>query len=531
MKKISKLILKSYVGPFLIAFSVILFILVLQFLAKYLEDIIGKDIGGEVLGKVFIYTCLTLVTLALPLAILLSSLLTMGNLGERYELAAMRSSGIGLLRIMRPLISATLVITMASLFFSFYIMPIANLKLYTLLYDLANVKPTFALQADHFYSGIDGIVIHVDDINRKTDVLYGIKVYDHTKTVGNHTITLAESGTMLPSKDEGYLRMTLYDGVMHQATDNQPGAPKNEPYQRFYFDTLRYEVPLSGFNFEESSENTLMSHHYMLDIQELAHAVDSMTKGIAKQSVNMTDYLAKYAHVDTALTAAQRASLPKDTVSYDPDGRIAPKLNESVALWFPDLTAPEMIDKALQQARGAKSFTKVVRERIDSEDEKMRKYRIEIQMRVMLPVSCIVFLFLGAPLGAIIRKGGIGIPVLFSILFFILFYILMIQGRKLARDDYVPVWMGVWLPVLVMFPFAMVFSYQSQTDSAIMYHHNWYKIGKRLTFWLPRKAAGVDRSTMTIEELIALREKQKRDAKQAIDEHALEKEKKRLEKS
>lgn len=524
MKKLSKLILKSWIGPFMVAFSVILFILVLQFLSKYIEDIVGKDIGGDVLGKVFLYTCMTLVPLALPLAILLSSLLTMGNLGERYELAAMRSSGIGLLRIIRPLTMATLVVTIGSLLFSFYAMPIANLKLYTLLYDLSNVKPTFALKADHFYSGIDGLVIHVGDIDRERDIMYGIKIFDHTKQVGNHNITLAESGTMLPSKDEGYLRMTLYDGVMHQATGDQPGQQKKDPYQRFYFDTLRYEVPLSGFNLEQSNENTFVAHNYMLNIHELHVAVDSMTIRLGKHPADLSDYTSKYVHIDTTLTEEQRASLPPDSVQYGPDGPIKVLPDMSVALWFPEIPAVELIDKALQQARAVKNYTTIVRDRVDTEEEKLRKYDIEIHQRWMLPISCLVFLFLGAPLGAIIRKGGIGMPVLVSILFFILFYILMIQGRKLARDDFMPVWLGVWLPVLVMFPFAMMFSYQSQTDSAIMYHQNWYKIGRFFTRPIKKlfrrgEVKTVDRQTMSIEELIELRERQKRDARKAIEDY------------
>lgn len=196
MKKLHKLILKSFIGPFLIAFSVILFVLVLQFLSKYIEDIVGKDIGSDVLGQVFLYASMTLVTLSLPLAVLLSSLLTMGNLGERYELAAMRSSGIGLFRIIRPLLMATLVVTGLSLYFSFYLTPIANLKLYTLLFDLSHVKPTFAVKEDHFYSGIDGLVIHVDEVDREKDLLFGIKVYDHAQSVGNTAVTIAEKGIM-----------------------------------------------------------------------------------------------------------------------------------------------------------------------------------------------------------------------------------------------------------------------------------------------------------------------------------------------
>lgn len=218
------------------------------------------------------------------------------------------------------------------------------------------------------------------------------------------------------------------------------------------------------------------------------------------------------------------AEMAKETVEAKnagkAQGRIEMGKGKPVAEWFPGVNGFELIDKAIQNTTAAKNYTRIVRGRVDTEIEKQRKYEIEIHVRFMLPISCIVFLFLGAPLGAIIRKGGIGMPVLVSIVFFILFYILMIQGRKLARDGHLDVWLGVWMPVLVMFPFALIFSYQSQTDSAIMYHHNWYKVQKLLIGWIPFfKRKGPDRSTMSIQELIALREKQKLDARKAISDY------------
>ena len=516
--------MKSFIGPFLIAFSVILFVLVLQFLSKYIEDIVGKDIGSDVLGQVFLYASMTLVTLSLPLAVLLSSLLTMGNLGERYELAAMRSSGIGLFRIIRPLLMATLVVTGLSLYFSFYLTPIANLKLYTLLFDLSHVKPTFAVKEDHFYSGIDGLVIHVDEVDREKDLLFGIKVYDHAQSVGNTAVTIAEKGIMKPTPDKASLQITLFKGVMHQAGQKQPGVVQKEPYQRFYFDTLQYEVPLSGFKMEESNENVLNNHHFMLDIQELFQTVDSMSGRKEKFAGEMNDYIRKYVHADTLPSSSGR---PEPSASPSPISKSAIqvtmklKAEKSAAEWFPGVQPTELLDKAIQNTTAARNYTRIVRGRVESETEKQRKYEIEIHVRFMLPVSCIVFLFLGAPLGAIIRKGGIGMPVLISILFFILFYILMIQGRKLARDNHIEVWLGVWMPVLVMFPFALLFSYQSQTDSALLYHHNWYRIRKLLLGWLPKsKKIAEDRSTMSIEQLIALREKQKTDARKVIEDYS-----------
>jgi len=311
---------------------------------------------------------------------------------------------------------------------------------------------------------------------------------------------------------------------MHQAGQKQPGVVQKEPYQRFYFDTLQYEVPLSGFKMEESNENVLNNHHFMLDIQELFQTVDSMSGRKEKFAGEMNDYIRKYVHADTLPSSSGR---PEPSASPSPISKSAIqvtmklKAEKSAAEWFPGVQPTELLDKAIQNTTAARNYTRIVRGRVESETEKQRKYEIEIHVRFMLPVSCIVFLFLGAPLGAIIRKGGIGMPVLISILFFILFYILMIQGRKLARDNHIEVWLGVWMPVLVMFPFALLFSYQSQTDSALLYHHNWYRIRKLLLGWLPKsKKIAEDRSTMSIEQLIALREKQKTDARKVIEDYS-----------
>jgi lipopolysaccharide export system permease protein len=518
--QIHKLILKSFVGPFLIAFSVILFILVLQFLAKYMEDIMGKGIGSDILGKVFGLSCLTLVTLALPLGVLLSSLLTLGNMGERYELAALKSGGVGLFKAMRPLIHATLVITIGSIFFSFFITPMANLKLYTLLYDLSKTKPAFALKSNHFYSGIDGMVVHVGDVNKETDTLSSIKIFDHTDQVGNNRITIAKKGIMIPSKTTGYLDMTLYNGEIFEKQPNEGGGPKTERTSVFTFDTLLYMVPLQGFNLEQSDEETFSNHHYMLNIFELGNAIDSLQRRRDNYNEDYADFNRKYVHLDTTMNKGIKAILEKDSVVYGPDGVIAVDESKPIANWFPDITPKDLIAKTVNQVQALENYCKLMIERVNREEEKVRKFRIEQYTRWMLPASCLVFLFLGASLGAIIRKGGIGVPVIFSIIFFILFYILMIQGKKLARDEIMPVWVGVWLPVLVMFPMAIFFTWQSATESAILSGSAWYRLYRILFGWLPfMKKKGPQRHTMSVEELIRLREKSKTDARQAIEDH------------
>lgn len=531
MKKLDVLIIRSFIRPFVAAFAIILFILVLQFLSKYIDDIFGKGIDSVTIARVFLFSSMTLVTLALPLAILQASLMTMGNLGETYELAAIKSSGTGLFKLMRPLTTVTIFITIGALVFSFYVIPIANLKLFTLLYDLGKVKPSFALEAGHFYRDIEGLVIHIADKDQDRDMLYKIKIYDHSNEIGNLKVTVADSGLMVPNSDSRYLYMTLFNGSSWEDIPQNRVKEKVYQYKRFYFDTLDFKVDLAGFNLEESDKNTFRPHHYMKNIHELSSAVDSLerriedikidlgkyinkflvfeqpkpdtAKGkfpprppdppssrkgrIGKNLSNLPDSIRKKIELNDSLSKARIAREEAAIPDVDLDTIVQPDTSKLTAEWFPDEKRIEIMNKALHNARAIKNYTVIIKDRMEREELKKRKFSIEYNYRFALPISCLVFLFLGAPLGAIIRKGGLGFPMIFSVLFFIVFYILMIQGRKFARDEILPVWMGVWLPVLVMFPFAILFTWQSATDSRILSMAWYYKNIGRLRKILPGK--------------------------------------------
>ena len=532
LKKIHKQVLHSWVGPFMVAFFVILFILVLQFIAKYTDEIFGKGIESLVIARVFGYAAITLVPLALPLGVLLSSLLTMGNMGERYELAACKSSGISLFKIMRPLTYGALGLTIGGLMFSFYVVPHANLKLYTLIHDLDQVKPSFALSENHFYDDIDGLVIHVREIDRETDVLYKVKIFDHSDKAGNNRVTLADSAVMLPSNASGYLKMSLFHGVMHEEQPKRPGDKVDYKYNRFYFDTLQYQVRMAGFDLDESEGSIFAPHHYMKNIGELYHDIDSIQDRMDKTRYDLTEYMVKYNHLDTVTKfgGVEEGAVPdsQDSVTYEPDGPIEVDLEQPVTKWFPKTKSDDLINSAVQQSRAVSNYSTIISERLDRVALRDRKFRIELHTRYALPISCLVFLFLGAPLGAIIRKGGLGLPVIFSIGFFILFYILMIQGKKFARDEILDVWVGVWLPNLVLTPIAIWFTYSSATDSPIMYQSGWWKFKQLLFGWIPglgkKKKAKKGLDPVSLQDLIEQRERRKEVARRRMEEFQRRKE-------
>ncbi|MCB9230216.1 MAG: LptF/LptG family permease [Bacteroidia bacterium] len=461
-KKIHLLIFRSFLGPFMVGFSVVLFVLVLQFLARYLDEILGKGVDAILLGKVFLYACGTLVPMALPLAVLLSSLMTLGNMGERYELAAIKSSGISLYQLVKPMTFFVMILTLFSLHFSFYVLPKSNLKLFSLIFDLSKVKPTFAISPGHFYSGIDGFTIHTSDVDQKRDMLYKVKIYDHSdkKRRGNYKVILADSARMYSHHNGAVITMQLFSGVNHEEYPVKRGEPNQFSYGRTYFDSLNFHFQLKGFDFEETGTLRMSPHQYMKDIHELSAAVDSLKIKERLSYLKLMDYMMPIIRVDSTVAI-------DDTVGKPEPGKT------KIWQYFDEDQQLDIVSKALNQARTVKNYASFTFDKAKDEATRKRKYHIEYYSRIAMPLSCLIFLIIGAPLGAIIRKGGIGMPVLISVLFFIFFYVMTIQGKKFARDEIMPVWLGVFLPLFMLAPIGILLTYQSTTDSKLMSLSTW----------------------------------------------------------
>lgn len=444
----------------MVSFAVVLFILVLQFLSRYMEDLFGKGLSWIVIFKVFFYASASLIVLALPLSILLSSLMTMGNLGENYELAAIKSSGISLVRTVAPMFYVTMLVTIASLLLSFYVIPRSNLKLYSLLYDVQQVKPAMVLRPGNFYKGIDGYVIRISDKDVEREMLYNIMVFDHTNPARNGREVYADSGKMEISPDKIFMRMMLFHGVSHEELDEEPGKPETHRYVRYAFDTLLYRFDLAGFGLEKTEERRFAKHQLMLNLPELTYAIDSLSTRQEETLSKMTEYMEPYIRVDSTVTYTE----------VNPDRSIT---SGGAVASFPEDRRREVMNRAVNNARAIQNYSQFLDQKLENEASDLRDHRIELQLKFALPVSCLIFLLIGAPLGAIIRKGGIGMPVIVSVCFFILFYVLMIQGKKFAKTDVLPVFVGVWLPVLVLSPIAAFLTWQSTSDSRLLDGTSW----------------------------------------------------------
>ena len=457
LPKLHLLVLRAFAGPLIIGFAIVLFVLVIQFVAPYLEDIVGKNLPREAILHVFFFSAVMLVTLSIPLAVLLSSLMTLGNMGEKYELAAVKSAGISVWRIVKPMAAATLVITAFSLYFSFYIVPKANLKFFSLLFDVTRVKPSFVIRPGHFYSGIDGYVIHCSGKDDDLNSLYGIKIYDHSnkKRKGNYKIVAADSAKMMSGSGGKFLTLQLFSGVSHEEYAQEKGKPNTYQYGRYYFDTLNFHFPLSGFEMDENEDVALSPHQYMKDIQQLSAAVDSLEKRVELTAKKLPAYMAPLMRIDSTVLA-----VPESDSFLLTGGKVVET--------FPSGSREQIMGRAVNNARTVKNYAKFTRDKQGEERKKMKRYSVEYYTRWMLPVSIIAFLLIGAPLGSIIRKGGIAMPAIISVLFFILYYVLMMQGKKLAGDEVLPVWFGVFLPCVVLYPLGLILVYQAATDSPLL---------------------------------------------------------------
>jgi lipopolysaccharide export system permease protein len=467
LKKLYLLVLRSYVGPFLLSFAVVLFILVIQFLALYMDEIFGKDLGPVVIMKLFYYAGARLVVTAMPAAILAAGLITFGNMGEHYELAAIKSCGIGLMRLMRPMMVVALLLTAFSLWFSFTVIPGANLKFFSLLYDVQRKKADIAVKPGYFYSDIDGYVIRVSDKNSETGMMYDVLLYDHTENRGNINVVVADSARMFVAQGGHKLNMVLYHGARHEEMKPKEGENDNYPLGRSYFDSLYYHFNLSGFDLDRTDEKLFSRHQITLPRSELLTSIDSIEKVDTLTDRKFAEYLAPYTRLDTTIldTITSMDTLQLDSIIFP---LVTLRPGEDLLSKFPEMNTVDILNKAVSDARAIKNYTDFVINKKDDDEKTRRKFGIEFHTMHSIPFICILFMLIGVSLGAIIRKGGLGMPSLISILFFVIFYVLMSQGRKLAKEGVLDPWFGSWLPVIVLTPVAIALTWQAAMDSRFL---------------------------------------------------------------
>ena len=485
IKKLDIFILKSFCLLFVGTFFICLFIFMMQFLWKYVDEMVGKGLEMSVLGQFFFYSALTLVPLSLPLAVLLAALITFGNFGERFELLAMKAAGISLIKIMRPLIVFITLVSCISFYFQNVIGPKAQTKLWTLLVSMRQKSPELDIPEGVFYDEIDGYNLYVKKKDRDTGMLYDVLIYNFEKGFENAQIIKSDSGRLEMTADKQHLYLHLYSGEQFENLKSQNMSQKNVPYRR---ETFREKHAIIEFDsdFNMADEGFMSSQSNSKDMRMLQAGIDSMT--VRNDSIGRAYYeevMGKtYRATASPLSKADTVKIEKANLTfYNLDSLYRTKtLAEK----------QKIIEAAIGRAQTTASDWNFKNLNISTTDANLRRHMTAWHEKLTLSLACLIFFFIGAPLGGIIRKGGLGMPVVVSVLIFIVYYIINNTGYKMARDGKWIVWMGMWTSTAVLAPLGAFLTYKSNNDSVVLNadaYVSWFKkiIGIRSVRHLFRK--------------------------------------------
>ncbi len=448
MKTVYRYILRSYIPPFIVTLIIAIFILFMQWLWKYVDDLIGKGLEWTVIAKLFFWASLLVVPWALPLAILMSAVMTFGNMGESYELVSLKASGMSLQRIMRPLIVLAFLLAVAGFFFLNNVLPYANLKGGSLIYDVQQKKPELNLKEGVFNNEIDGYVIKINSKNPVTGILHGITIYDHTANRGNNKVIFADSGSMAMSRDGMFLLLNLYRGSSFEEMVNSTDA-RYYPLMRSRFERQAVRIDLSSFKFRKTDESLFKSNYEMLNLSQIDDFIDSLKQQRVKRIENFSKAVSE-----------QRSFIPPRSVPPGQQpGKVEPHLRH--------FSQADAIELALNNARNRKQMIESAMQDIKWMEEPINKLKVQWHKKLSMALACLVMFFVGAPLGAIIRKGGLGMPVVVSAVFFLVFYVISIIGEKAADSMTIPPYIGLWIPHMVLIPISIILTRKATADSAL----------------------------------------------------------------
>lgn len=468
MKKLDLFILKSYLGPLVMTFFIALFILLLQFLWKYVDDLVGKGLEWYLIMKLLFYASSTFVPLALPLAILLSSLMMFGNLGEHYELVTMKAAGISLSRIMRSLIIVSIMISGLAFYFSNVVLPMANLKFLSLLYDVREKKLAFNIREGVFYNGIEGYVIRVGKKSKDGNTIHDVMIYDHHKHLGNNSMTIAEWGKMELTPDKRFLIFRLYNGTNYEERIDLRDYEVNRPFQRTRFREQSQMFDLSAFQLTRTDENLFKKNYEMQNIRQLVHSMDSIQSQFLEDKVSYELTYMNSLNFFCALDTIKRQahdSLTKFKKDFITNFGVYDRFN--------------LLEMARNLALGAKQNIEFSRNNLYAKEKLIHKHEIVYHKKFSFSIACLLLFFIGAPLGAIIRKGGLGMPAVISTLFFILFWVISFIGEKYTAEGEMPAWQGMWMASAVLLPIGIFLTYKATNDASLFDIDAWTRFFRK----------------------------------------------------
>lgn len=433
------------------------------FLFKYIDDLIGKGFEWYVILQLLWYASATNVAMALPLAMLLSSIMTFGSLGENSELVAIKAAGISLQKAMMPLIILVSVLSIGAFLFSDYMLPVANLKMGSLLYDVRNQKAAFLIEEGVFNNSIPGYSIRVQKKDKDGRTLHNVLIYDQTGNNGNISTVMAKEALMYKIDNDQTLVLLLKNGVRYQETQGDKGYNPRERFTRFRFRETEQKFDLSGFKLQRTDENLFKSNYAMLNLKQLKYYRDSITKQADSATNSLVGYLTPSYRIYSYANRKNKVK-PVKFRSY----------KNNVMELIPEKDRASAISYAVSEARTVSETLVSRAEEYKAYHKSIRRYIIELHRKFTLAVSCLVLFSIGAPLGAIIRKGGLGLPVVMSIIFFLIYHIISTIGEKSAKEGSMSPIAGMWIAIIILAPLGIFLTYKATTDSAL-FDVNYYK--------------------------------------------------------
>lgn len=465
IKTIDKLLVKSFLPPFVMAYFVAMFVLIMQFLWKYIDDIVGKGLGVGIILELLGYLSMTLVPMALPIAVLIASVMVMGNMAERYELASMKSAGIPLSRIMGSLMVLGAIIMMFSYVVSNYIIPVSNLKFHSRLHDIRNQQPALSLEESTFNDDFKDVVIRIGKKGKNNRDLREVMLYDHSRARKDEKHTMiAERGEMYTTKDEKYMILSLKDGTHYQDVVNNTGIDKGKhPFIRTSFKELEKVFDLSQFDLDRTDESLFKGHQRMMNSKQLYQALDSIDIRDELMISNLKRNSKAYFYFRSKTSRDTFDFYSPMDLSIIPDTTVA-----SIIDFIPKYKRPEVFRKATTLSRRVKDYTRSANNSLLNNQKSRINHLLELHHKYAFAFACFMFLFIGAPMGAIVRKGGFGWPILIAIIFFMLFVVFLIVGEKLGKEQVLNAVAAGWLPNLVLFPVGMFLTYKAMRDSKML---------------------------------------------------------------
>lgn len=458
MKKLDRFIIQSFVGPFFAILLVVVFILMMQFLWLYIDELVGKGLSLKVILEFLGWGCCTMLPLSLPLATLLSTMMAMGTLGENNELLAIKAAGISLQRVFVPIAALCLLISVGTFFACNNLLPVAFNKIYTLRDDIGRTKEEIKIPTGTFYDGIDNYVLRIDDRNPDTGMMYNVIVYNHTSGKGNISLTLADSALMTMSKNKDYLSFTLFNGHNYEEDNTRRYRDTTLRLQTVDFDRQELLIKLSNYAFEKSDSARYSDEVKSMKLSELRHGQDSIGRlDSAAKAGNIAGFTKRNTYIrykeqlDTAHIAGRRTA-------FAPEG----------------LNTWNRLDLEINAYRAAKEKAENMQNELQSYARDrmqyvytLRRINLEILKKYATALACFIFFFIGAPIGALIRKGGLGTPAIISALFFVLYWVIDITGTKLARDGAVSAVSGAFISSYILAPIGAFLTYQAINDSSV----------------------------------------------------------------